>query len=89
LKNLFRAFRDAAWDHSASRNDYHRLAAEALEHLAIVEALLRNDRAGAVRAMARHIASGMAYWCRALPDQPSHSRRVRPVVQNRAQEELS
>jgi DNA-binding GntR family transcriptional regulator len=89
LKNLFRAFRDAAWDHSESRNDYHRLGAEALEHLAIVEALLRNDRAGAVRAMARHIASGMAYWCRALPDQPSRSRRVRPAAQERAQEKLS
>ena len=41
LKTLFRAFRDAAWDHSESHNDYHRLAAEAREHLAIVEALRR------------------------------------------------
>ena len=74
LKILFRAFRDAAWDHSESRNDYHRLAAEAREHLAIVEALLRGDRAGAVRAMARHIASGMTYWCRA-PSRTQPARR--------------
>jgi DNA-binding GntR family transcriptional regulator len=68
LKTLFRAFRDAAWVHSESHNDYHRLAAEAHEHLAIVEALLVGDRSRAVRAMARHIVSGMTYWCRALPD---------------------
>ena len=70
LKYLFRAFRDAAWDHSQSHNDYHRLSAEAHEHLAIVEALLAGDRSRAVRAMARHIASGMTYWCRALPEPP-------------------
>ena len=40
LKDLFRAFRDAAWDHSESHNDYHRVAAESSEHLAIIEALL-------------------------------------------------
>ena len=68
LKDLFRAFRDAAWDHSESHNDLHRLAAESSEHLAIVEALLAGNRAAAVRAMASHIASGMTYWCRALPD---------------------
>jgi DNA-binding GntR family transcriptional regulator len=72
LKTLFRAFRDAAWDHSRSHNDYHRLAAEAHEHVAIVQALLAGDRPRAVRAMARHIASGMTYWCRALPDQAPH-----------------
>lgn len=69
-KNLFRAFRDAAWDCSESRRDFHRLDAEAREHLAIVEALIARDRPRAVRAMARHIASGMTYWCSALPDQP-------------------
>ncbi len=72
LKALFRAFRDAAWDHSESNNDLHRLAAESSEHLAIVEALLAGNQPGAVRAMASHIASGMTYWCRALPDGPAH-----------------
>jgi DNA-binding GntR family transcriptional regulator len=89
LKTLFRAFRDAAWDRSEARNDYHRLAAEAHEHLAIVEALLRGDRAGAVRAMARHIASGMTYWCRALPDLPSRPRRARAIAQDRVEGTLS
>ena len=77
LKTLFRAFRDAAWDHSKLHNDYHRLAAEAREHLAIVEALRAGDRRGAVRAMASHIVSGMTYWCRALPDVPSQRRSAR------------
>jgi DNA-binding GntR family transcriptional regulator len=89
LKNLFRAFRDAAWDHSESRNDYHRLDAETHEHLAIVEALLQGDRAGAVRAMARHIASGMTYWCRALPDLPTRPEQARAIAQNRVGGELS
>jgi DNA-binding GntR family transcriptional regulator len=65
---LFRTFRDVAWTHSESRNDYHRLDAEAREHLAIVEALLAGDRPTAVTAMARHIAAGVDYWSRALPD---------------------
>ncbi len=68
LKDLFRAFRDAAWDHSESHNDLHRLAAEASEHMSIVQALLAGNRAAAIEAMASHIASGMTYWCRALPD---------------------
>lgn len=72
LKDLFRAFRDAAWDHSEAQNDFHRVAAESSEHLAIVEALLAGNRPGAVRAMASHIASGMTYWCRALPEGPTH-----------------
>jgi DNA-binding GntR family transcriptional regulator len=71
LKTLFRVFRDAAWEHSKARHDYHRLKAEAHEHLTIITALLAGDRRGSVRAMARHIASGMSYWCRALPDEPS------------------
>ncbi len=78
LKDLFRAFRDAAWDHSESHNDWHRLAAESSEHLSIVEALLAGNRPGAVRAMASHIASGLTYWCRALPDGPT--RRENPPV---------
>jgi DNA-binding GntR family transcriptional regulator len=79
LKTLFRAFRDAAWNHSKSHNDYHRLAAEAREHLAIVDALLAGDRPRAVRAMARHIVSGMTYWCRALPDSSPHPENGRTV----------
>lgn len=67
LKGLFRAYRDLAWDHHAKRNDYHRLAGEAHEHLAIVDALLAGDRAAAARAMSKHIRSGLKYWSRALP----------------------
>jgi DNA-binding GntR family transcriptional regulator len=67
MKTLFRAFRDVAWEHDSARNDYHRLAEEAVEHLAIVEALLAGDPKAAARAMARHIRSGLRYWSRALP----------------------
>jgi DNA-binding GntR family transcriptional regulator len=70
LKILFRAFRDLAWQREAARRDFRRLALEAREHLAIVEALLAGDRREAARAMARHIRSGMKYWCRALPETP-------------------
>jgi DNA-binding GntR family transcriptional regulator len=68
LTMLFRAFRDAAWSYVEARNDYRRLAAEAHEHLAIVEALLAEDRAAAVRTMARHIRAGFEEWSRALPE---------------------
>ena len=81
LKDLFRAFRDVAWAHSESHNDFHRLAAESSEHLTIVEALLAGNRPAAVRAMASHIASGMTYWCRALPDE-STNRESLPVRAN-------
>ena len=67
LKTLFRAFRDVAWEHDEARNDFHRLAEEAHEHLAIVEALLAGDAEAAARAMARHIRSGVRYWSRAMP----------------------
>jgi DNA-binding GntR family transcriptional regulator len=67
LKILFRAFRDVAWEHEEARNDFHRLAEEAREHLAIVEALLASDPKAAAGAMARHIRSGVKYWTRALP----------------------
>jgi DNA-binding GntR family transcriptional regulator len=69
LKILFRAFRDVAWEHDESRNDYHRLAEEAVEHLAIVEGLLAGDAKSAARAMAQHIRSGARYWSRAMPTQ--------------------
>jgi DNA-binding GntR family transcriptional regulator len=68
LKILFRAFRDVAWQRHESRNDYHRIAEEGSEHLAIVEALLAGDAREAARAMARHIRSGTRYWGRAVPD---------------------
>jgi DNA-binding GntR family transcriptional regulator len=67
LKILFRAFRDVAWEHDEARNDYHRIAEEGGEHLAIVEALLAGDARGAARAMARHIRSGARYWSRSVP----------------------
>jgi DNA-binding GntR family transcriptional regulator len=68
LKMLFRAFRDVAWAHDEARNDYHRLAEEAHEHLAIVEGLRAGDARAAARAMARHIRSGVRYWTRAMPE---------------------
>ncbi|MGH7202527.1 MAG: FCD domain-containing protein, partial [Planctomycetaceae bacterium] len=68
LKILFRAFRDMAWEYEGRRNDFQRLAEEAREHLAIVEALLAGDRRAAMRAMSRHVLSGIKYWSRALPD---------------------
>jgi DNA-binding GntR family transcriptional regulator len=67
LKILFRAFRDVSWERDEARNDYHRLAEEAREHLAIVEALLAKEPREAARAMARHIHSGLKYWSRAMP----------------------
>ena len=67
LKILFRAFRDMAWQYEESRSDYRRLAEEAGEHLAIVEALLAADSRAAARAMSRHIKSGIKYWSQALP----------------------
>jgi len=68
LKILFRAFRDVAWERDEARNDYHRLASETREHLAIVEALLAGEPKEAARAMSRHIRSGSKYWSRVLPD---------------------
>ena len=68
LKTLFRAFRDVSYEHNEARNDHRRLAEESTEHLAVVEALLDGDRKQAVRAMGRHIWSGVKYWSRALPE---------------------
>lgn len=69
FKTLFRAFRDVAWEHEEAHNDFHRLAEECHEHLAIVEALLASDTKAAIKAMAYHILRGAHYWNRALPDQ--------------------
>jgi DNA-binding GntR family transcriptional regulator len=67
LKILFRAFRDMAWAYEEMRSDFRRLAGEAKEHLAIVNALLAENAKQASQAMARHIRSGFKYWSRALP----------------------
>lgn len=72
LKTLFRAFRDVSWQHDQAHNDFHRLAEEGHEHLAIVEALLAGDAKAASKAMAHHIRSGARYWSRALPNGTSH-----------------
>jgi DNA-binding GntR family transcriptional regulator len=68
LKILFRSFRDVSYTRHEERNDLRRLAEEAHEHLAIVEALLAGNRREAARAMSRHIKSGVKYWSRALPE---------------------
>src|SRR5262249_47160073 len=68
LKTLFRAFRDVSYTQDQARNDLRRLAREALEHLAIVEALQAGDRRSALRAMTRHLQGGVRYWARVLPD---------------------
>jgi DNA-binding GntR family transcriptional regulator len=72
LKILFRAFRDVSYTRHEARNDHRRLAAEAGEHLAIVEALLAGNRQEAAQAMARHIRTGVKYWSRALPTTVTH-----------------
>ena len=84
LTILFRAFRDASWEREKVRNDYHRLAEEAREHLAIVDALMAGDRRAAVLAMSRHILSGCRYWCRTLS-----SSSAKPGPANRAEGETS
>jgi DNA-binding GntR family transcriptional regulator len=86
LKTLFRAFRDVAWEHDWVRCDYHRLAEEAHEHLAIVEALLAGDAKGASKAMARHIRSGARYWSRALPVQSNGINHRDTETQRKQQE---
>uniref|UniRef100_A0A7C4QRP4 GntR family transcriptional regulator n=1 Tax=Schlesneria paludicola TaxID=360056 RepID=A0A7C4QRP4_9PLAN len=67
LKLLFRAFRDAAWEHDHAQRNYERLPEEVREHLEIVDNLRSGRRREAVLAMSRHIRSGMLYWTRALP----------------------
>ncbi|MCI0642497.1 MAG: GntR family transcriptional regulator [Gemmataceae bacterium] len=67
LKMLFRAFRDITYSRREVMSDYRRLADEAHEHLAIVEALIAGDARAAGKAMARHIRAGVKYWTRAMP----------------------
>lgn len=73
LKTLFRAFRDVAWTEREAHNDFRRLADEAREHLAILEALRDGDRRGAARAMSRHLRGGMKYWARIVPESAAAS----------------
>src|SRR5262249_13951222 len=68
LKTLFRAFRDVSWTEHEARNDFRRLADEAHEHLAIVDALRAGDKMAAARAMARHLRGGLRYWTRGLAE---------------------
>jgi DNA-binding GntR family transcriptional regulator len=83
LKTLFRAFRDVSWAYARSRNDFRRLAGEAREHLAIVEALLASDGKAGARAMSAHIRSGVKYWTRALPATRSVGNALRGVPRSR------
>jgi DNA-binding GntR family transcriptional regulator len=83
LKTLFRVFRDVAWEHDEACNDFHRLTEEAREHLAIVEALIAGERKAAVRAMARHICSGIRYWSRAMPTRPAGASRDKKELRHR------
>jgi DNA-binding GntR family transcriptional regulator len=67
LKILFRAFRDVTYAHTEARFDSGRFEAECREHLAIVEALLGEDRRAAVKAMSRHIKKSVENWTGPLP----------------------
>jgi DNA-binding GntR family transcriptional regulator len=62
LRTLYQAFRDVTWDLEQARNDFHRIAVEADEHMAIVDALGNRDSRAAVRAMTAHMKSGVRYW---------------------------
>jgi DNA-binding GntR family transcriptional regulator len=68
LKTLFRAFRDVSWSEHEARHDFRRLADEAHEHLAIVDALRAGDKVAAVKAMSRHLRGGLKYWTRGLAE---------------------
>jgi DNA-binding GntR family transcriptional regulator len=73
LKILFRAFRDNSYTYHETRKDFRRLAEEAVEHLAVVEALQAGDAKAASQAMARHIRQGIRYWTSAV------ARQTRPA----------
>src|SRR5947199_304408 len=61
LRTLFRTFRDVTWDLELARRDFHRIAVEAKEHLAITDALIAADAKAAVSAMTAHMRSGVTY----------------------------
>jgi len=77
LKLLFRGLRDVSWEHDRVHNDFDRLAEEAREHVAVIDALVAGDRRTAMTAMSRHILSGMVYWARALPTAVGEASGVR------------
>ncbi len=62
LRTLFRTFRDVTWELELARRDFHRIAIEATEHLAITDALVAGDARAAVGAMTAHMRSGLTYW---------------------------
>ena len=78
LKILFRTFRDVSWEHDSVRQDYHRLTEEAHEHMAIVDALLAENRIESAKAMSRHIRSGIRHWSKALPTSASATPTTNP-----------
>jgi DNA-binding GntR family transcriptional regulator len=59
LKLLSRAFRDYAFEQGGPLSSSLLKEVEAREHLAIVDALIARDRRAAVRAMSRHIVTGI------------------------------
>ncbi len=73
LKILFRAFRDVTYARTEARFSSGRFEAECREHLAIVEALLNEDRKAAVRAMSRHIRKSVENWGGTLPEAAAES----------------
>jgi DNA-binding GntR family transcriptional regulator len=81
LKVLFRVFRDVSWEYVEAHTDLQRVHEEAREHLDIIEALIDRRRGEAVRAMARHIESGVRYWSHAVaaPEAPPPTAMTAPV----------
>lgn len=78
LKLVFRTYRDVSWERVEAENDYRRIPAEAVEHLAIMDALLAGDGRQATQAMARHIQNGERYWSRILPGLSPPETETRP-----------
>lgn len=71
---LFRSFRDASWAKASPAIERARLIEEAIEHEAIVDALLKGDRRLAVAAMKSHIQSSARYWMTSHPQAPIASK---------------
>ena len=84
LKTLFRAFRDVSWEHDQEHNDLQRLAEESDEHLAIIEALIAENRPQAARLMSRHIRSGARYWSRVLAETAANEFIKQPILRTSA-----
>ncbi|HVW38585.1 MAG TPA: GntR family transcriptional regulator [Pirellulales bacterium] len=84
LKTLFRAFRDVSWEHDQQHNDLQRLAEESHEHLAIIDALIADDRRQAAQLMSRHIRSGARYWSRVLAETAAGQLAKQPILRTSA-----